>query len=60
MIAYDMFNDVLQINDEVRFIIDHDEYVGTINHISDNFLKVNSLKGEYRRKASNVVKVKKG
>ena len=57
--VFDMFNEPLQVNDRVRFIIDHDSYEGVINFISPNdLLRVNSLVGEYRRKPNNVIKIK--
>lgn len=57
--VFDMFNEPLQVNDRVRFIIDHDSNEGVINFISPNgLLRVNSLVGEYRRKPNNVIKIK--
>lgn len=57
--VFDMFNEPLQVNDKVKFIVDKDNYEGTINFIfSNGMLRVNSLIGEYRRKSNNVVKIK--
>lgn len=57
--VFDMFNEPLQINDRVRFIIENDSYEGVINFISPNgLLRVNALIGEYRRMPNNVIKIK--
>lgn len=59
-VVYDMFNEPLQVDDRVKFIIEHDSYEGIISFISPNgFLKINSLIGAYRRKPHNVIKIRK-
>lgn len=57
--AFDMFNNMLKVNDRVKFYIDHAEYEGTINYISpaSGNVKINSLSGEYWRKGNNTVKI---
>lgn len=58
-VVFDMFNEPLRVNDRVKFIIDHDSYEGIINLISPSgFIRIDSVMGEYRRKSSNVIKIK--
>lgn len=56
--VFDMFNEKIFINDEVKFMIGQDQYTGTVNFISPSgLLRINALVGEYRRMPNNVIKV---
>lgn len=56
--AWDMFNRELQINDRVQIVVDGILVEGIVNYIGINdYIKVNSLVGEFRRKGKNVIKI---
>lgn len=58
--AFDMFNNRIEVNDEVQYILDGDQRTGIVNFVSpNNMIRINSLIGEVRRKGNNVVKIKR-
>lgn len=58
--AFDMFNNRIEVNDEVQYILDGEQRTGIVNFVSpNNMIRINSLIGEVRRKGNNVVKIKR-
>lgn len=59
-LAFDMFNNRIEVNDEVQYILDGEQRTGIVNFVSpNNMIRINSLIGEVRRKGNNVVKIKR-